>query len=477
MKCRHCDHKVGRQKKFCPECGNNLLEEQKEIKKKKPLRKKFIFLLSIGILIIVSAVVFYSIGKNKFTPENKLAAFQEAVKNNDVNELVELITPYKNSFEITTDNTAILLDYLNNNPQKYDQLIENLNQQLKSIESSKENTTINDDDTYATIRLTKKGKEWLLFDGYELAVIPAYIELSANQENIDFFVDNKKIATSSKEGAQEKLGPFMPGLHTVKGTYHNSYISSNKEEKKELFNTNEQTFKHNFEFDLSEVSVKMYVEGDYQLYINNKKTDITLEKGEQTIGTFPLDGSVKIHAEKEYPWGTAKSQVVTVDSNRLFLEDIYVLTEEQQNNLMKQLNKTISQYYTSLSKKDASLLKEGVSENLIKQVKKDIRAIKEKKPNYTGELLKAVYDRTSFSHTTINEGLDAYTLSIEAELTFHEPIRYFDWLTGDLDKNNYMRPTALSAFYNEDKKKWILDQFEMDYFSINNSESKTFEFK
>ncbi|ASK62841.1 hypothetical protein CFK37_12130 [Virgibacillus phasianinus] len=471
MKCKQCRNTIKGQKKFCPECGNNL-SQQNETKIKKPLRKKLITFLTLGLIIIIAAVAFYSIGKNKFTPENKIAAFEEAVKNNNVNELMDLISPYNNSFEVTTDSTAILLDYLKSNPQKYNQIIENLNQQLKAMETSSEGKYIN----YATLKLTKKGKEWLFFDNYKLTVIPAFIELSANQENIDFYIDNKKIATSSEKGSLEKSEPLMPGLHTVKGTFHNSYISSSQKVKMELFNTKEQSLIHNFEFDLGEVDVKLYTEEDYQLYINNKKTDVTLEKGEQTIGTFPLDGSIKMHAEKEYPWGTAKSQIVTVDNNRLFLEDIYVLTEEQQNKLMKQLNNTISEYYSSLSKKDVSSLKGGVSENLIKQAKKNIRGIKEERPKYTAKLLKAVYDKTSFFHTTYNEELDAYTITVEAELTFHEPIRYFDWLTGDLEKNNYMRPTALTVFYNEDKEKWILDQLEMDYFSISNSESKTFEF-
>ncbi|WP_407668376.1 TcaA 3rd/4th domain-containing protein [Oceanobacillus damuensis] len=46
---------------------------------------------------------------------------------------------------------------------------------------------------------------------------------------------------------------------------------------------------------------------DFTLYVNGEKTDIVLNEGEQSIGEFPNDGSVKLEIRKECPWGVVKS--------------------------------------------------------------------------------------------------------------------------------------------------------------------------
>lgn len=474
MKCRSCGNKVKEGTRFCPECGSEITGQKSEKKHKKTGSKKFKLVTTLIIILIISLVSFYFVGKNKFKPNNVVDAFEQAVKDDDVKKVKGLLEPYKDSFSITKENTTLFVDYLNQNSDKFNQLVDKLHQQ------SGNGFSIDGEDvqSYATVSLTKDGKKWVMFDNYELVVIPAYIQVSANQEDIDLSVNDKKLATTTEKDSEKKLGPFMPGTHTIKGTYHNKYVSTNKKEEMELFNTDQQTFEQYFEFDLNEVSAKINAQGGFHLFINDKETDIKkLDDAYTEVGTFPTDGSVKMHVEKEYPWGTSKSEVVTVDNGNVIFDEAYALTEEQRNDLMKQINGTISDYYNALNKKDVSKLPgDGVTDNLMKQLKKDIRGIKENEPKYNGKLLEIIYSKPSFVHSTFNDGLDAYTLTIETELKVHEPARYFEWVGGNLKKDNYVRPLEFTVFYNEDKQKWIVDRFGLEYFSISDHEGKVFEF-
>lgn len=446
-----------------------------ESKKKKPLRK-IIVIASIALVIVVSFFVFYFIGQDKFAPENKVMAFEDAVKNGDAKELRSLLSPYKDTFKITDENTAELLAYLEKNPDAFEALIEKLNSQVEFMKSSSgSNGSKYLDDVYGTINITQKGKQWVLFNDYQLVVVPAYIEINANNENVDLLIDNEKMATSSGDDYKESFGPFMPGIHNVKAVFDNSYVSTEEKETIDLFNSKQQTVGHSFDLPLGEIEINSLFD-DFDLYVNGEKADTKIKEGKQSIGTFPIDGSVVLDIRKAYPWGDVKSNEQVVEDNYIGFDTVNALSDEAEIALMEKINDTINQRYVALTKKDASIFKEGITDNMKKDFKDSLKKVKSESPKYKGKLVKARYDLSKISNPAFNEKLDGYSMTLRAHFTFHEPNDNLGWLLKDDDKNEYTRSKEVTVVYDEDAEEWKVDKYETEYFIVGTRDEKVFEY-
>ncbi|MBM7597867.1 putative membrane protein YvbJ [Virgibacillus halotolerans] len=446
-------------------------EERRE---RKPQTKLILLITTIVIIIIVAGTVFYVVGKAKFTPAKKITAFEDAVTNKDTKELKDLLHPYKDSFEITEDNTATLIGYLNDHPDALKQIKNRLNEQVESLQSSKDSGS--SDDLFGTINLSQAGKRWLLFDDFHFEVVPAMIQVNTKNPDVDLLINDDKVATTSKAYEESSFGPFMPGAYKVKAAFDNTYASVADEEEIELFNNEQQTVSHSFELPLEEIEIKSRYD-EFNLYVNDKKTDIKVDGGKQSIGTFPFDGSVELDIRKEYPWGEVKSDKETVDENYINFNSINVLSEEDEVALMEQINDTVNQYNEALTKNDTSLIKDGVTDNMKKNFKKEIKEIKKKRPNYKSNLVRATY-RMDEKHPDYNENLDGYTITFKALYTTHVPSGkgFFGWQSRDEDKKEYTSASNVIVLYDEDEKEWKIDEMEDDYFIITSNEEKVFEY-
>lgn len=474
MKCKNCGYKTNQNKNFCPECGNPLSEPTKKVGKNKTNSKKLLAIICSTIILIAAIISFFLVGNSKFTPEKEIQAFETAVNEKDVDALKGILHPVNDSFNVTEENASQFLEYLANHPKKHETLINRLNEQVETVSSgTMAKASLNN--TYATVNIVKDGKKWMFFDDYKIMVSPMHLDLYMDTEGIDLYVDDEKVGTSSGEGYHKEFGPYMPGMHKVTATFENSYISSSIDEEVELFNSNDSTLIHTLELDATEVEVSSIYD-DSTLYINGEKTDITVGSDKTSIGMFPTNESVSLYAEKEFPWGTAKSEEHYINGDYVQFDTIYPLSEQNEEALFKQLNDTLIQYRQALSKKDASLLKTGATKKLKEQLADRIKEIKAKEPKYTGELLKAVYNKKSLLHTEYDKQLNQYIFQINAVLTYHEPNGDLGWLSRDEDKKNYTRTRKLTVIYDEKEKKWLLDKDELFYHSIMDDEAIEFQF-
>ncbi|WP_099158602.1 zinc ribbon domain-containing protein [Virgibacillus ndiopensis] len=475
MECKKCGYRTNEEKQFCPECGNQLSNKSKGLNSNKPMNKKYIVFASIAMIIILSFIAFFFIGKGKFTPENTVDAFEKAVENKDTKALKNLINPVNDSFELTKENTSLFIEFLSNNPKKYDKLINRLNQQVESINTSGENRMAYSNDTYATVNIIKEGKKWWLFDNYEIVVVPMYLDLYMDTKDVGLFVNGNRVGTSTGKDYHEKFGPFMPGIHQLKATFDNSYVSSNVEEEVELFDSSKPSLVHTLKLDVAEVKATTRYD-DSNLYINGKKTDIVIGKDEKSLGMFPTDESVKAHVEKEFPWGTGKSEELVINGDYLTFSTIDPLSEKDQEALLNKLNDTISQYMQALTKQDASVMKDNFTDAMKKDLTKRMKNINKQYPNYTGKLVKSVYDSKSLLNPEYDDNLKAYKLNIKTELTFHEPNESLGWLLLDEEKKQYTRTKMLTVIYDEKAGKWKLNKYEVYYNFIDEKDKITFTF-
>ena len=394
MRSKNCSHIVKKDAQFCPECGANL---ELQHAKKKGSKKIIILFSSIITALILSVIIVYFIGKDSFSPEQVVMSFENAVNNQDAKELVDLLHSSTESLEINEENTKNLIDYLLDNPNEFEDLKEQLNNQVEFINttSNKINGTAYLDDNYATINIKQDGKNWLFFDDYELVVIPGYIQLSLDEENenITLYINDNEVDAVEENTS---FGPYMPGAYAAKAVFDNTYVTLEEEETINLFATGQESLGHTFDMPIEETTVYSIVP-DAQLYINGEESDITLDEGKQVIGTFPNDDSVTLQIDKEYPWGHVKSEekVITND-NHVNFDKLIVFNDEEQNKMMEQLNEMIASYHVALSEKDASKLDKRVTDNLKSAFAEKLVEVEREEPNYSGELIKAIYDLERF---------------------------------------------------------------------------------
>lgn len=445
-----------------------------EHKEKRQRNKLLIFIAIIVIIIMVAGAVFYFVGKGKFTPDKKVTAFEDAVKNEDTKELKALLQPHKDSFKITDDNTAALIRYLNDHPDALKEVKNRLNEQAESLQSSKSDES--SDERYGTINLSKAGKEWLLFDNYQFEVVPAMIQVTTKNPDVDLLINDDKVTTTSEEDEEASFGPFMPGTYTVKAAFDNTYASVEDEEEINLFDIEQQTVAHSFELPLEEIEIKSWYE-DFNLYVNDKKTDIKVDTEKQSIGEFPIDESVELDIRKEFPWGEVKSDTKTVDGDYIIFNSINVLPEEDEVALMEQINDSVSQYHEALTKNDTSLIKGGLTKDMKKEFIKMVKEAKKKSPKDKSNLVRAIY-KMEDNYPEFDKKLDGYTLTLKAHYVIHDPYYkgFFNWQSMDEDKKEFLRPRNVTVFYDEDNKEWKISNIEEDNFLISENEEKVFEY-
>lgn len=443
------------------------LEEQSEAQadSKKKSKKKFYFFASLTAGVILLSTVFYFVGNNKFSADQQIAAFKEAVENNQVEDLQRLLITDAEEFVITEDNTAALITYLNDQKDKLDELLSKFQTQADDPEKNK---------IYASIDLIADGKAWLFFNDYRFAVTPAYIHPMANNDMTEYQI-NETIAEDLSNYGENGYGPFMPGHYNITAIFNNQYVTDEQTAELELYNTTIEEVVHSFDFPVEEIFVDSAYE-DYLLYVNGEKTDLNIQGGEQSIGTFPIDGSVSLSIGKDFPWGEVVSLEEKVTEDEIIEFEIeYGLSEEARQALMEKLNTIFATYQEALTAKDASLLKDGVTDNLKEKLEDRVREVEKQYPDYEGKLVQTIYDIDHIADPAFDEKLNAYTITARAHHVFHEPNDNLGWLFRDTDKDEYTRTNQLTIIFDEEANEWLLDDYNNFYHTIPESREIVFE--
>lgn len=473
LKCSSCGHTVSADKKFCPECGADL-SEQKE-KKRKSRKKILIAALTVG-LAAAAVFAFFSIGNSKFTPAGTVTAFQDAVENGDTGKLEGLLMTSDEALDVGQEEANALIEYLNGHPDKMDQLLEKLNRDAWIIEESGGKETGSSDEYFASLTLVPEGKGWLLFDDYKLEVIPAYIDMYTNNEEIALTAGefSGNIPADSEEGIV--FGPFLPGTYPVTATFDNTYVIKEVEEEVELFMVRQQEVVHSFDLKVEEVTVSV-PEDDFRLVIDGQETDTVLSEGEQSVGLLPIDGSVGLSVKKSFPWGELESPEFALEGKgQYFDRDVMIsFTDDEMDTLLQQFNETFRLYQQALSERDSSLLGDGATANYKSDLEEQIKEVNEEKPDYTGKLIETKYNMKRIEHPEYDEELEAYTMRFWIHRKYHEPNVTLGWLFRDTDKDEYTRTGIFTAVYDEEDEMWKIDSYKNDYYVIVTSEEKIYE--
>nr|WP_067727330.1 hypothetical protein [Oceanobacillus damuensis] len=94
------------------------------------------------------------------------------------------------------------------------------------------------------------------------------------------------------------------------------------------------------------------------------------------------------------------------------------------------------------------------------------------RPDYEGELVKAIYDMSQISDPVYKDELNAYIMTLRVHHVFRVPNSNLGWLWRDLDKDEFRRTALLTVLYDEEEIEWKLESKENLYFTITTSDQR-----
>lgn len=471
--CRNCGTKLESGALFCSECGTPINDSREPSQQppstqtwvaqtasqtnnyqpvksaKKPLSKKQKIIYSSVIGIVIILFISFFILQKITSPEYKLEKFETALEEHDHSALKNLLSTSNDKLKIEEKHIKDLLTYLKENPSEKENIVYHLRNTI-----SKGEILNYLDPNGPMIQFVKKGKTFLFFDNYEIQMRPYYIEITTDQQGTKIFLDNKEIGVA--EDYTKKFGPVLPGTYQVKVVLEGGLVPLESTTEVNLFDWP----------DMNEVSIEVYLPGedvtvetdftDAEIFVNGKSAGKTDEYGVLEFGPVNTDGSIKMYAEKEFPWGKVKSEEVTIDSNYMDL-DIPPLDEKQENEVAQFIQDFFAEYNQALKSLDAKKLS-LVTDDFKTTISKDLNERKENEEKYVGEGFTKVKINLDSLSVEENE-----SLGVVVEATQKGDFIYNDASKDDVDYYQSLEDEYgyyIHLYYDVNNKKWLVTNMD-----------------
>ncbi|MBU3112334.1 zinc ribbon domain-containing protein [Clostridium lacusfryxellense] len=509
VKCSSCGAEILGGQKFCIKCGakvsvenigvqnqdqssqsqsvdENHADQTQKVKLPKVnfnLTKKNKIIAIVTVITVVLLIIAGNVGKSLTSREKVVEKFNQALASKNSSKLAKYIDSTDVNQKIDGKGVDGLLSYIKKNPSYENEIktsIEDQSSKIDTASKSKESAqelleqlALDFDTTDDLFTLKKKGKTWLFYDKYVLEFKPVYIKLETNYKDTQIFLDDKLIATADKEKYEKEVGPYMPGLYKMKTSLKGKYSNIEKTEDVDLVKAgsssdgNQRVASVDLNMDAYEISVESDFE-DSKLFVNAKDTGILVKDAKQ-FGPVSKDGSVKLYAQKEFPWGIEKSKEVKVTGENTITLNIAGANDKVTATLMDTINVYKKGWAESRTSRDVSKIL-NVSE---KRKKISIEAIEDMIKNK---------DLTIFKMKTSLFDLDSI-------IVYQKDNKYYAEVD-DFGKADYIEykeagtvPTAVEKqcefkyvlIYDETSKKWLVDSVD-DLYGTPSENTKEFTF-
>lgn len=390
MKCTKCGQSTDITTKFCPHCGakierfyeseefrdnlktlisnitSNVYNLIKHIKKNtmnlkrdiddKDLFNKLTVKLAQFFKVLKSSKLFWAIGvlcigltsvlliKNMMislnTPEKAIEKFKTALIEEDRTQIVKLLDSKDSRLIIDEDTVDSILTAIEKYPYLLTDLEAGWNQQM------------NDQNTgYQIINFrteTATGE-------YYFEVIPFYLNISCDFDNLVISLDDEELEYGDIQSSELIIGPLMPGVHTIEAIYEGDYTTLATSKTLEFLSSDNLSYGQyywNAEFSPRYVSIESDGGEDINVIVNGVKSE-TFSDSLYELG--PIDKDTKIQLEKEFPWGTMKTEEFVVgDENSLSIN--FVENEDFYQSIIHSVNQYMVNLVKAHQEGDSSIL-------------------------------------------------------------------------------------------------------------------------
>ncbi|MED1017739.1 zinc ribbon domain-containing protein [Bacillus atrophaeus] len=458
--CKECGQKNNEGAKFCKECGTPIggssIQGNKETAStaetrqapRKPIPKKTIILWSSIAAACVILFAAYKTGAYLNSKDRLVDKFEQAVNNEDKDQIASLLTPVNDKLKLTKNNVKPFLAYLKDHPDKKNELFSSLRAE-----------TVPKDIVYAE----KDGKSLLVFD-YDLKIAPVYFEVTSNYKNTDLYVNKEDAGSVKKADQAQTLGPYIPGEYTVSAKLKNDVVDLVK--KEEIQAVGDNSFRVDLSLEADDVTFSLaddIKDGKGELLINGKSIHKDPFKS-VTYGPLLTDGSMTAAVEAEFPWGKTKTAGVPIDSKEMELT--LIPDQDTQETIMNTIVKTTKQYSKALSDGNTAQMTEA-SASWKAEVKDNVDTMKNTDSYLKDKYLETDFDLDTFVISQKNDG------TWQAAVTgkeLHQSANYNDYTKPEMSDESPSYEYLLS--YDKKQKKWIFEDAESTFDSAGTNIKK-----
>ncbi|PSA90740.1 hypothetical protein C6371_14505 [Bacillus atrophaeus] len=459
--CKECGQKNNEGAKFCKECGTPIgvssIQANKETAStaetrqapRKPIPKKTIILWSSIAAACVILFAAYKTGAYLNSKDRLVDKFEQAVNNEDKDQIASLLTPVNDKLKLTKNNVKPFLAYLKDHPDKKDELFSSLRDETAQKE---------------IVYAEKDGKSLLVFDHYDLKIAPVYFEVTSNYKNTDLYVNKEDAGSVKKADQAQTLGPYIPGEYTVSAKLKNDVVDLVK--KEEIQAVGDNSFRVDLSLEADNVTFSLaddIKDGKGELLINGKSIHKNPFKS-VTYGPLLTDGSMTAAVEAEFPWGKTKTAGVPIDSKEMELT--LIPDQDTQETILNTIVKTTKQYSKALSDGNTAQMTEA-SASWKAEVKDNVDSMKNTDSYLKDKYLETDFDLDTFALSQKNDG------TWQAAVTgkeLHQSANYNDYTKPEMSDESPSYEYLLS--YDKKQKKWIFEDAESTFDSAGTNIKK-----
>lgn len=494
--CINCGNKLNENDKFCENCGtpveltenlqnkpynSEIIESVQQTQfytqqipynqqppvygvpqqAKKRTKKPLIAAIVASIIVILGVVGFFVL--NSITSKDSVISnFSKAIEQKDVNTLSKYLVSSDSRAKVDEASIKAFLDYIDQNPAY-------LNDLINTIKNPNSSNYFIQNDSFADLKLKTDGKVFLLFNKYVFEMQPYFLKIKTNYKDTEIYMDGKVVSKADSDDFSVQIGPYLPGLHKIKAVYKGEYTSLENEKDVKLVSSEVSGKNVNLDLALKGKTISISAGyNDAKVFVNGKDIGLTVQQvNEKDFG--PVDSKTKIALQKEFPWGTVKSEEVEVGNKLRVKIDINAMNDTLKNHMMDLVNKFDSQWEEACSIKDSSKV-ENVTPAMLDKVNNKINALKDKRYIHQGTYVKGIYDLDSFSIVFSGQQYIAYFKN-------HEFLKEVEYPEGkpssDIKVNEYY--WLYKLVYDTANKKWLIDDYTKSY-SMSTKNVKEFTF-
>ena len=265
-----------------------------------------------------------------------LSKLEIALKNENPSKLSSIVK--FNSKRVSKKDLQPLINYYSKDSSRVDSIIN----KLKTVGETEDLKLVEENRVFGT--------------KYYIDIKPYSLKIDSEFKNSRFTVDDKNYINTGS-----KIDKLIPGVYTVKGILESGF--GDIEASKEIVLMKDEEIDMEFDAVMLNISSAFY---DAEVFANGQSTGI-LVKDAKNIGPFPTTGEVKLHIEKEFPWGRVKGEEVQVKD----IPNLTLNLSMENETLKSEINTVVDEFYRSvflaLNNEDKSVIKGG-TENAINKI-------------------------------------------------------------------------------------------------------------
>lgn len=469
--CKECGSEWHDGAKFCKACGSRA-DSQSSVQRtafpepvKKPLSKKTKWTLIVCGVVLALLFGGYKAEESLTSKERLIQKFESALHEKDAEALSKIITSNDKKLKIDKKSVKSLLAYFEEYPDAANDVISVVKNQSVMMDGKVSSIEAADFSGTNMVNLEKKGKQFFLYDHYQLTIAPIYLMIGTNYKDTILYMDDKKIAKADSAQFEKTVGPFLPGVHTLKAALKTDFIDLETKETA-LFVAANETEYFGIHLDAEEVTVNLLGFDEQTVpkvkyFISGK--EVPIESSRQvTFGPVLTDGSMKLAVEAEVPWGTVKTNEIPIDSAEMGVS--LANNAEVQKAMMDTAVLFAKEGLEALTTGDVSKFSTA-SKDIKDEMQDEITSNKEYGSYYKGSYLGSVFDLDSFR-------LYQESGTWKAELLVNERYHSAEYSAEeDPELEDYESAMGYYLRWDAKDKKWLVEGYE-NVWGINTENTK-----